>query len=397
MTPEDRTESIGLMEPLLISESSRHRKALNGLAFELVAKSAAFKSSLPEETVTALAALVRSMNCYYSNLIEGHETHPVDIERALREDFTADPEKRDLQLEARAHIAVQAWIDEGGMTGAETDPASLREVHRRFCELLPDSLLWAENPDTQAKARITPGAYRAGYVKVGRHVPVSPGAIQRFLDRFHDAYGGLGKAEATIAAAGAHHRFLWIHPFADGNGRVARLMSHAVLLRSLDTGGLWSVARGLARQVEAYKAHLAACDSDRRNDLDGRGTLSEEALASFTRFFLETCLDQVDFMQGLMQPAALRERILLWTRNEAELGRLPAKAGRLMEAILYRGALPRSELEDVLGMSDRSARRVAAALVKAGVLTSKTHKSDLKLAFPASLASVWMPGLFPER
>jgi Fic family protein len=50
------------------------------------------------------------MNCYYSNLIEGHDTHPVDIERALKNDYSQDRRKRDLQLEAKAHIAVQRWI-----------------------------------------------------------------------------------------------------------------------------------------------------------------------------------------------------------------------------------------------------------------------------------------------
>ncbi|WP_417496373.1 Fic family protein [Maricaulis sp.] len=385
------------MEPLLISESSRHRGALNDLALELATRSAAFKSSLPKETVIALAALVRSMNCYYSNLIEGHATHPIDIERALQEDYSADSGQRDLQLEARAHIAVQSWIDAGGIQGIETEPAFLREIHRRFCDLLPDSLLWVENPDSREKVRVIPGEYRSGFVQVGAHVPVSPGAIPRFMTRFDQAYGRLGKASAIIGAASAHHRLLWIHPFADGNGRVARLMSHAMLLRSLDTGGLWSIARGLARKVDDYKSHLASCDTNRRNDMDGRGTLSEEALVSFTRFFLETCLDQVDFMASLMQPAALRERILLWTKHDADLGRLPTKAGRLMEAVLYRGALPRGELGDILGMSDRSARRVAGTLTKLGVLTSQTHKSDLKLAFPARLASTWMPGLFPEK
>ena len=63
-----------------------------------------------------------------------------------------------------------------------------------------------------------------------------------------------------FAAAAAHHRLLWIHPFLDGNGRVARLMSHAMLLDTLESGGVWSIARGLARNVAAYKGHLAACD-----------------------------------------------------------------------------------------------------------------------------------------
>ena len=53
------------------------------------------------------------MNCYYSNLIEGHDTHPIDIERALKNDYSQDAHKRDLQLEAKAHIAVQA----GSMAG----------------------------------------------------------------------------------------------------------------------------------------------------------------------------------------------------------------------------------------------------------------------------------------
>ena len=70
-------------------------------------------------------------------------------------------------------------------------------------------------------------------------------------------------------------------------------MSHAVLLDVLDTGAVWSVARGLARNAQEYKGHLAACDSGRRNDLDGRGALSEEALAAFTEFFLTACISTV--------------------------------------------------------------------------------------------------------
>lgn len=91
-----------MMEPLLISEGSRHRAGLLDLAVELVSKSAGFRRSLPGSVMTALADLVRAMNCYYSNLIEGHDTHPVDIERALKNDYSADARKRDLQLEAKA-------------------------------------------------------------------------------------------------------------------------------------------------------------------------------------------------------------------------------------------------------------------------------------------------------
>lgn len=393
----DRGEGTGLMEPLLIGESSRHRGALTDRTVELAAKAAGFRRSLPEGVCTALADLVRAMNCYYSNLIEGHDTHPVDIERALSNDYSTDARKRDLQLEAKAHITVQRWIDSGGLTGRSVTVEGICEVHRRFCELLPEDLLWVEDPDTGERLRVVPGELRRRAVRVGQHVAVSPGAIPRFLAHFERTYSRLGRADAILAAAAAHHRLLWIHPFLDGNGRVARLISHAMLLETLDTGGIWSVARGLARNLSTYKGHLARCDLPRRNDLDGRGALSEEELVIFTRFFLEVCIDQVDFMEELVQPDRLRTRMLMWAEEEARLGNLPPKAGSILEAILYRGELPRGEVAGLLGTTARHARRIVAALADHRVLTSDGPRASLRLAFPAALAPRWMPGLFPER
>jgi Fic family protein len=394
---QDRGEDVSLMEPLLIGESSRHRAALTDLALELAQRSAGFRRSLPESLLVSLAGLVRSMNCYYSNLIEGHDTHPIDIERALMGEYSKDAKKRDLQLEAKAHINVQQWIDDGGLKGRAVTADSIRETHRRFCERLPDDLLWVEDPTTKERIKVIPGELRHRDVAVGLHIPVSPPAVPRFLHRFEEVYSRLGKTETILATAAAHHRLAWIHPFLDGNGRVARLMSHATLLEALDTGAVWSIARGLARNVATYKMHLAACDQTRRNDLDGRGHLSEENLAEFTRFFLTTCLDQVAFMEGLMQPQQLRARILLWAEEEIRLDRLPPKSGAILEAVLYRGELPRADTAGIVGTGERQARRVASALIERGVLLSDSSRAPLRLAFPATLASRWMPGLFPER
>jgi Fic family protein len=385
------------MEPLLVGEGSPRRTGLADLALELATRSAGFRRSLPDGVTAALANLVRAMNCYYSNLIEGHDTHPVDIERALKNDYSADARKRDLQLEAKAHIAVQKWIDDGGLDGRATAADGLRETHRRFCELLPDALLWVENPDTGERQRVVPGDLRDSDVRVGRHVAVSPGAVPRFLERFEEAYAHLGKVDTILSAAAAHHRLLWVHPFLDGNGRVARLMSYAILREALDTGGIWSVARGLARNEKCYEAHLAECDQARRNDLDGRGTLSEEALAGFTRFFLETAIDQVKFMEGIMQPARLRDRIMIWAEEEIRADALPAKSGAVLEAVLFRGELERGQVAALLGTGDRQARRVTSALLEREVLSSESSRAPLRLNFPATLASRWMPGLFPER
>lgn len=392
---EDRREEIFKMEPMLVGD--RQRGPLADLALDLAQKSAGFRRSLPPGFVGSLAKLVRAMNCYYSNLIEGHDTHPVDIERALRNDYSTDSSKRDLQREAVAHIAVQEWIDTGGLAGPATSVESIREIHRRFCQRLPDELLWVEHPATGERVRVVPGELRRHDVQIGRHVAISPGAVPRFMARFSEVYGRLGKADGILASAAAHHRLAWIHPFVDGNGRVARLMSHATLLETLDSGAIWSVARGLARSVSDYKVHLANCDLPRRNDLDGRGNLSEEALTRFTAYFLETCIDQVDFMDRLAQPARLRTRILEWAEEEVRLGTLSPRSRPIFEALMVRGELPRADIDVVVGTTDRQARRIVSALTEKGVLVSEGPTAPLRLAFPATLASRWMPGLFPEQ
>jgi Fic family protein len=394
----DRAEGTSLMEPLLVRDSSRRWRELTDLALDLAQHSAGFRRSLPPSLLVSLATLVRAMNCYYSNLIEGHDTHPVDIERALKNDYSKDAHKRDLQLEAKAHIAVQQWIDEGGLKDVQPfSSEGICEIHRRFGAMLPEEMLWVEDPQTKERVRVVPGELRHRDVQVGRHVAISPGAVPRFLERFVHVYGTIGKTDSIIAVAAAHHRLLWVHPFLDGNGRVARLMSHAMLLNTLDTGAVWSVARGLARNVERYKTLLANCDLPRRNDLDGRGALSEEALIEFSEFFLKVSIDQATFMEGLVQPAQLRTRILLWAEEEIRLGKLPPKSGNILEAVLYRGELPRGDADTIVGTGARQARRIVAALVDRGVLESESPRAPLRLTFPAALAHRWMPGLFPEK
>lgn len=217
------------------------------------------------------------------------------------------------------------------------------------------------------------------------------------MQRFEEVFTTQLKAESVINAPAAHHRLLWIHPFLDGNGRFARLMSYAQLKHGLSTGGLWSVARGLARRVNDYKGYLANCDLQRRNDLDGRGKLSEESLGAFSKFFLETALDQVSFMESLLQPDLLRVRIINWCKEEIELGSLPAKAQRIMEAILFTGELDRADLPALLGTTERKSRRITASLLAVGAITSASSRSPFRLGFPATLAHRWLPGLFPEH
>jgi Fic family protein len=383
------------MEPMTISEANPARRQIDDLAFQLNRDANRLAGRLAPAVAASIGDLVRSMNCYYSNLIEGHDTHPIDIEKALAKDFSADPEKRDLQQEAIAHIKVQAWIDSGQDAAIQGMAALTSEIHRRFCAELPERLLRLELPSGKT-VKIVPGAWRTLDVAVGRHVPVSPAAIPRFMRRWEKAYA-LPPARLLPELGSMHHRLVWIHPFADGNGRASRLLTHAILRRIGVGSALWAVSRGLARNVERYKALLQAADEPRRSDLDGRGALSEAALVDFNRFFLEQALDQVSFMGDLIEVDRLLARILLHVREEVALGTLDAGAEIVMRALFQSGELPRGEIDQLLGTSARTRTRILKALFDLKMLQADSHRAPIRLQFSAANAERWMPGLFPPK
>lgn len=381
---------------MLPPEGERH---LEDLAMDLATKASGLASQLPPAVRSGIGDLVRSMNCYYSNLIEGHNTHPRDIDRALAHaDYSADPERRALQQEAVAHIEVQRLIDHGAdLQVATTSVAYTVWLHKEFCTRLPEELLWVRNPDTGEQVRVIPGQLRASGVQVGRHIPPNAASLPLFLQRFTEAYdaGNMSRIRQVIALGAAHHRLLWIHPFYDGNGRVTRLQSHASLLRCGIGSSLWSVARGLARHVREYKSLLMAADGPRRGDLDGRGTLSAQALTEFCAFFLTVCIDQVDFMASLLEPGDLLRRMRLHIEEEIQAGQLPKGSFLLLREALLLGEVSRGRAGEITGYGERMARKVVSDLLKKGYLHSKSSRSPLVLSFPVDAIERWLPKLYP--
>ncbi|MGU3495183.1 Fic family protein [Xanthobacteraceae bacterium A53D] len=384
--------TAGFMEPMMPED----RSPLTELTYELTAKSHAFVGSMNPVLKQALGNLVRSMNCYYSNLIEGHETRLIDIERALKREYSSDAGKRDLQLEARAHIEVQCMIDFGRMPHAAISEAGIKWLHGEFYDRLPPSLRDVRDPETGVVKSLVPGEYRDSEVAVGRHIAPEPQAVPHLMFRFVDAYASpmLGRGQKIIAAGASHHRFGWIHPFLDGNGRVGRLMSHAYL-RELGIGSeLWSVSRGLARSVSRYKAALQRADEPRQGERDGRGSLTEQGLAAFCHYFLATCIDQIDFMQSLLDTRGLLVRAESWTEEEVRAGRLMKGSWALLREALLMGAFERGAAPNLTGYKDRQARSVLADLLKQGLLESGSHRSQVRIAFPAVVVERWFPGLY---
>jgi len=380
---------------------------ITNLTAEVIGAAKTLEAKLPAHTANSLADLVRIMNCYYSNLIEGHDTRPIEIQRALEDDIDETDPRRHLQIEALAHIRLQTEIDKSyakGQLGEPWDRDFITWLHREFYrDALPEMLQIKKKDGTALTLR--PGEIRSGpdeNVEVGRHIPPSTKVLPQFLDNFEEHFRveGLRPASAIIASAIAHHRFMYIHPFLDGNGRVGRLASHAMILKAgVGAHGLWSISRGLARgtaqgpegpegQAE-YKSMLDHADSPRQGDRDGRGNLSEAATIDFVEWWLKICLDQIIFMTKQFDLDRIEERISNWLTKEGL-----SKSMGIIKECLSRGEMKRGDAGRVTGMPERTARDQMRLLEKTGIIASYTPKGSVRLVFTPSTASKLFPNLF---
>jgi Fic family protein len=388
------------IEPARLEEPP---EAVSDAVAELAAAAATLGHALHPRTAASLAGLVRIMNAYYSNLIEGHNTRPREIERALAGDFDANEERRNLQREAAAHVRLQAEVDAMAAENRLPEPASadfIRHLHSEFYRNAPKEMLHVQGVGRDFI--MEPGAWRSRPehdVAVGRHVPPASDRIPDFMRYFEERYrfAPLGKAGRIMAMAAAHHRLNYIHPFPDGNGRVSRLMSHAMgHAAGIGAHGLWSVSRGLARGLASrgeYKRNMDHADTPRQGDLDGRGNLSQRALTEFVLWFLQVAVDQVRFMASLFELDTLAGRLRGYVERTSGL---KPEAARLFEEALIRGEFERGEIARVTGLPERSARRVLNDVIATGLLASDTPKGAVSLRFPVDTLDLVFPRLFPE-
>ncbi|MFB8831181.1 Fic family protein [Azotobacter sp. CWF10] len=247
--------------------------------------------------------------------------------------------------------------------------------------------------------RLVPGQLRDAAerdVMVGQHAAPAWAAVTPMLNRMQQVYGSPADARTRLLAAMAyHHRLAWVHPFADGNGRVVRLLTHLQLHKLNLSSPLWSLSRGLARRQEQYYARLANADQPRRGDLDGRGQLTQAGLFEFVGFMLDTCLDQMRYIEASMRVGQMRERlekIFAWEPRISAAGVKPEVA-RALHVLLTQGKVGRADFKVFTGLGERTATDQLRKLVELGLVDSPTPKA--REIFPA--LPVWFAQqLFPD-
>ncbi len=392
------------MEPLFPKDPS---KILEDLVIALISKEGELSGKLHPITRSAIADLLRPMNSYYSNLIEGHDTHPIEIHNALNKNYSADRKKRNLQLEAYAHIKVHKAIsDEVRIHNGLLNTSSttfIKGIHKKFYDHLPESFRRVKSKEGLIK-QVVPGEFRDSEVEVGEHISPHSKSVQSFMERFEKVYepaaeSNTSKIKRVISIAASHHRLAWIHPFLDGNGRVVRLHSDASFINEgLDASGLWSISRGLARKKDEYMDRLANADQKRLSDHDGKGNLSDKALVEFCKFFLEVAIDQMEYMSSVIDIDNMLNRLEKFGEYMSLKDKLKPEAKHILTTVFLKGKISKSEAMRITEMSDKTLKILTDEMIRLGLLTSTKEGIEMMyyVNYPITYSASIFPGLYPS-
>lgn len=370
-------------EPMLPSD--RLMAELDPVAEKIVTASVTLSSAAHATTRAALRQLLRQMNSYYSNRIEGQSTHPLNIARALLHDFSERPDEARLQRIALAHIDAEQALEQQLNDSSALQSSFLIAAHRAMYERLAASDRLSDDG-----IEIVPGQLRTREVKVSRHIPPVAASLPRFLERMDQRYAKSYNARRDlIVAACVHHRSAWVHPFLDGNGRAMRLQTHCALWRL--SQGLWSPGRGFARSVQAYYTALHNADQPRQGAYDGRGPLSERGLLGWIQYFLGICDDQVSFMSSMLDLDGMRHRI-----DTLMIQKYRREALAPLFHVFGLGPVPRGEFAQMTGLGERTARNLMAQLLADGLLISDSRVGPVRFGLPLDALDALFPNLYPE-
>jgi Fic family protein len=376
-------------EPLL---PQQHLDDLRARTRAVVEKSFQLASRAHPATIASLRELVRAMNSYYSNRIEGQSTHPLNIARALRKDFSDKPDVAQLQRLALAHIDAERILEQRVAEGEKAlSSVFLAQAHEELYARLSTA-----DRTTVDGIVVKPGFLRTDQVAIGRHEPPLWSSVPDFLARMDEVYlRDQSLDDFLIRIASAHHRAAWVHPFYDGNGRAVRLQTHCALWSI--SAGLWSMNRGLARNRDTYYAKLHAADNHRQGDLDGRGNLSEKMLWEWCEWFIAIAEDQVSFMTRMLSLDEMKARIsaLVIFRSQFDKGIREEAIIPLFHMFLA-GPTPRGEFQQMTGLGERTARSLLSKLIETGLVTSEGHTAPVQIAFPLDALQFLLPELYPE-
>lgn len=213
----------------------------------------------------------------------------------------------------------------------------------------------------------TPGAYRTGPVAIAKsdHLPPDALHVQPYMEELVAFVNTADPPKYDLMkVALAHHRFAWIHPFGNGNGRVVRLMTYALLVKygfrvSADDGRLLNPAAVFCADRERYYAMLALAD-----------TGTDDALEQWCTYVLTGVRDELSKVDRLADYGNLTKEILMPALAHARDRRLVTpQEEAVLTLTIKEGVVKAADLESAMpGLKTAQRTYQIRKLVEAGLL-----------------------------
>lgn len=372
---------------------------LEKLKTDVISLSAKLGGGLRPKVIQAISKFMLNVNSYYTNAMEGNPSLLSDIQDALNNDLSNDKSLRNYQLEHLAHISTQKAMIKRLQIEKDLDICAidfLCWLHEEFYSKLPEEMHYAFTQSGK-QVSVLPGELRDRPSTIGRHLPPKKlDEVQINLEDFDKAYAltNVKESKKIFAFACSHQRLLWIHPFRDGNGRVARLFTVAYQYKlGISSHGLWTVSRAFARNRSEYDKYLSLADQLRRNDYDGRGPLSEENLTLFCKYFLRECVDQLKFMESILELHHFEKRFKKYLQLISLQKNISKKAILVLKELFYKGEVERGEVQNICSVKRRRATEIIKELLEKQFVYSSSPHGKLQLHFTVESSSYLFPKL----
>lgn len=297
--------------------------------------------------VLELGELYRLLSSIISARIEGNHTTVAEaVEGALQRSVDPATEQSDAVEEILHLQEATDFVDQHVTLGTLMTHGLVREIHRIAVR------------DLAREGDLTPGEYRRIEVAIANshHRPPLASAVHAEMSALLDFANEETEPHfQLIRMAIAHHRFVWIHPFGNGNGRAARLFSYAMIR-----------AYGFAPNVKYQTVNpTTVFGADRQGYYDrlaAADSLEDEALLAWADFVLEGLLRDIKAMHTLVQPAnlsALIHSAIGRTQSAALIGEQDARA---LTAVASGRPFKAGDLVDAVGMDASGRSRLIASL-----------------------------------
>jgi len=211
----------------------------------------------------------------------------------------------------------------------------------------------------------TPGAYRTWNVEISKsaHTPPDHIQVQSFMDEFLEFINQDGADKYDLLkTAIAHHRFTWIHPFGNGNGRVVRLLTYALMIKygfNVKDGKIINPTAVFCNDRDKYYEHLSEADL---------GT--DESLLNWCDYVLSGILEEVTKVNKLLDFDFLYKNILVPTiKLGAERGYLNKAEAKVLNIGILKQSFKATELDEAFeGLTSRQKTHLIAKMKESGFI-----------------------------